>query len=338
MRRSNPLLPAEYIQNVLSNDIMQDFESSISNPDSHAFRISMRNWIKPLSPDSPFAFRDPTQADGFTQEAKRTYLHFHAKEGDVLSVSEMLTFGATPNMEDSSGKTPLHLVAHEMIMVKNPRITVLKADGSGITNKGRLYARLAWVLRILVEQHANVNIVIDDDSLLNLSCSWEDWDIITLLLKHGATPSPGSVYRFTSSTDQKRFSDLVKSFEGRSRPPRICPCWSGKTVRECHAKSSLPYPLKYMCVCGSTKSYEVCCYKRGKFVSEKWDQKTQRNLLTYDDIRPVPPNAVTAQHALAAELLKKGLIDAAFAHAMGKTEFVPMYVFFFCFCFAHYCI
>jgi hypothetical protein len=326
MPRSDPLLPADYIQNVLSHEMMQDFESSIFNSDSHDFRVSMRNWIKPLSPDSSFSVREQEYADGFTDEAKRTYLHFHAKEGDVLSVSEMITFGATPSVADNDGKTPLHLVAHEMAMVKSPRVTVLKADGSGITHKGRLYARLAWVLRILVEHHANVNIIIDDDSLLNLSCVWKDWDIITLLLKHGATPSPGSVYRFTSPSDQKRFSDLVKSFKTRSRPPRICPCWSGKIVRECHGKSSLPYPLKYMCVCGSLKKYKLCCHKRGKFVSEKWDHKTQRNLLTYDNVRPIPPNAVTAQHELAVELLKKGLIDAAFAYAMGKTEFVPMYV------------
>ncbi len=74
------------------------------------------------------------------------------------------------------------------------------------------------------------------------------------------------------------------------------------------------------------KTYERCCHKRGKFVSEKWDRASQRNLLTYDDIRPIPPTA-GAQHKFAAELLKKGVIDAAFAYAMGKTEFLPMCVY-----------
>src|SRR5258707_1299120 len=253
---SNPLLPAEYVQDVLSNSMMVDFQSSIYNADAHQFRIDMRNWIRPLSPNSPFYLQD--SADGFTKGANRTYLHFHAREGDVLSVSELITFGATPNMADRSGKTPLHLVGHEMLMVKNPRITVVKADGSGIISKKTQYARLAWVLRILVEQHADVNVMIGENSLLDLSCSWMDWDVISLLLKHGAIPSPGSASHFKLSTNQKQFSDLVKSFGGSPRPARICPCWSGKTVPECHGKSSLPYPLKYMCVCGSTKTYERC--------------------------------------------------------------------------------
>jgi hypothetical protein len=322
MRLSDPLLPAEYVQKVLSNDLMGDFQSSVFSSSAHELRVAVRNWIKPLSPDNYFGLQDSTA--GFTKEAKRTHLHYHAVEGDVLSVSELITFGATPGMADSDGTTPLHLVGHEMAMVKNPLVTVIKVDGSGLTNKRRLYARLAWVLRILVEQHANVNIMIGVDSLLNLACSWKDWDIISLLLKHGATPSPGSASRFTFSTDKKRFSDLVKSFGGRPRPARICPCWSGKTVLECHGKSSLPYPLKYMCVCGSTKTYERCCHKRGKFVSEKWDHASQRNLLTYDDVRPIPPSA---QHKYAAELLEKGVIDPAFAYAMGKTEFLPMCVY-----------
>ena len=302
---------------------MLDFESSVYNTDAHHFRIAMRNWIKPLSPNSPFALQD--SAEGFTKEAKRTYLHFHAKEGDVLSVSELITFGATPGMADTSGKTPLHLVGHEMLMVKNPRIVVVKADGSGLTNKKRQYARLAWVLRILVEQHADINIMIGNCSLLDLSCDWMDWDIITILLKHGAIPS-SSASLFKLSIHQNRFSDLVRSFGGSPRPARICPCWSGKSVSECHGKSSLPYPLKYMCVCGSMKTYERCCHKRGRFVSEKWDPVSQRNLLSYDDTRPIPP---VAQHELASDLLKEGIIDPAFAYAMGKTEFLPMCVYLF---------
>jgi hypothetical protein len=321
MPLSDPLLPSEYVQKVLSHDMMQDFKTSVFDSGAHEFRVQMRRWIKPGSPDSFFAFRD--SSEGFSTEARRTRLHFFAMDGDVLCTSELITCGATPDKADRHGITPLHLVGQEMIKVKNPLVTLSKADGSGMTDKKRLYMQLAWVARILVEQHANVNIVIQNDSLLNLVCTWKDWDLIALLLKHGATPSPRSASRFTTSTDKKRFLDLAKTYGSGARPARICPCWSGKTVPECHGKGALPYPLKYMCVCGSTKTYERCCHKRGKFVSEKWDPASQRNLLTYDDVHPIPP---IFQHTLAVTLLSRGLIDPAFGYAMGKTEFLPLYV------------
>ena len=297
---------------------MQDFTSDVFSKDAHEFRVGTRNWIKPLSPDSEVAFNNSVH--GFTKEAKRTYLHYYAREGDVLALSELIGLGATPNRIDNEGNTPLHLVFSEMMMVKNPLVTVVKADGSGLTDKKRLYSRLSWTARILIEHHADVNITVGSNSALDLSCKWKDWDLITLLLKHGAHSPPTSPPRFASSSDKKRFSELV-TLSG-PRPPRLCPCWSGKSVPDCHGKQGLSYPLDYMCVCGSTKVYRKCCYKRGKFVSEIWDDASQRNLLSYDSIVPLPPRM---QHKLAAWFLSKNLIDPAFGYAMSKAEFIPMY-------------
>jgi len=316
---SDPLLPAEYIQKVKSDDCMRDFESSVYDMAAHENRVGTRNWVKPRSPDVIIVFQNPTR--GFTDRAKRTYLHYYAREGDVLAVSELIVLGANPNKADTDGITPLHLVFLELSMVKNPLVAIVKADLSGLMDVKRLYARLSWVVHILVEQHANVNIKVGQNSILDLSCNWRDWDLITLLLKHGANPSPNSMPPFASTTDKKRFLDLVKA--SGPRPARVCPCLSGKTVPHCHGKEPIPYPLKYMCVCGSTKLYERCCYKRGKFVSEKWDDASQRVTLSYDNTNPLPTNI---QHKLAAELLSKGLIDPAFGYAMGIAEFLPMYL------------
>jgi hypothetical protein len=183
-----------------------------------------------------------------------------------------------------------------------------------------------------------------------------------LLLLHGATTSSSTLSRFRSTTDQKRFSDLLKSSGSRRpRPPRICPCWSGKIVSECHGRTGQPYPLEYMCVCGSGKIYQRCCHKRGKLVIEKWDNKSQRILHDYDRSQTIPAalrgryeevmafhgilnevrealgeeqttpdigDVVGLQRKMATTLLSKGLIDPAFAYATNRANFLPMFVHF----------
>ena len=341
---------------------MHGFKSSVYDCEVHKDRLAMRTWLKPMSPDCPVVFPEP--GTGFTREAQRTLLHHYAMEGDVLALSEMIGLGATVNLADSNLQTPLHLVFLEMGKVKYPGTAILsKARRAymGVVDKERLFYRLAWVARILIEQHAEVDIMVGSDSLIDLSCTWNDWDTIALLLKHGAAPLPTTISRFRSSSDKKRFSDLLKSYgSDHPRPPRICPCWSGNVVSDCHGKSGQPYPLEYMCVCGSAKTYQKCCHKRGKLVIEKWDNKSQRILHDYDRTQNVPEalrgqlndiltfqqnlkevmqtldplevekdiDNVELQKQLAADLLSKGLIDPAFAYAMDRASFVPMYVHF----------
>jgi hypothetical protein len=335
---------------------MRGFKSSIYDREVHEDRLAMRTWLKPHSPDSFLAFSQPDS--GFTMEAQRTSHHYYAMEGDVLALSELIGLGATADMADSHGLTPLYLAFGEMMKVKSPGVAIFnKARGAlmGPEDKRRLYLRLAWVARILIEQHASVNIKIDGDSLLDLSCNWKDWDTIALLLKHGATPSPKTISRFRSPADKKQFSDLVQSFRsGRPRPPRICPCWSNKVVSDCHGLNGQQYPFEYVCVCGSAKTYEKCCHKRGKLVIEKWDNKTQRILHDYDRTQSIQaavgqhagqdimafqellkdvheklgeelptPDVVKIQKQIATSLLSAGLIDPAFAYAMDRANFVP---------------
>jgi ankyrin repeat protein len=159
-------------------------------------------------------------------------------EGDVLALSELIGLGAIIDLADSNGHTSLHLATLEMVKVKSPGVLIFsKACGAYMraTDKERFFHQLAWVLHILIEQHANINIMAGGDTLIDLTCKWKDWDIVTLLLKHGATTSLITSSLFRSSADKKHFSNLLKlSGSGGTQLLQICPCWSGKVISDCH--------------------------------------------------------------------------------------------------------
>lgn len=344
------MLPQAFIKEIEALDSGSGYRSSIYGQEAHDRRLAMRQWLKPSSPDSPIGSSEP----GFTQQARRTWLHHCAMFGDVLALCELIGLGATSDKADSNGVTPLHMAYTEMKILKNPAYGVMKTDGS-IANKAykeQEFKRLARVARILIEQHANVNTIIDGTSLIDLSCTWKDWDTIALLLRHGAKPSASTSSCITHRADRKRFTDLVKSCGTfQTRPPRVCPCWSGESVPDCHGKEGKPYPDRYICVCGSGKVYRQCCPKRGRYVIEKWNHSSQRILHDYDSTtgNVVPeslrnqfgaasriletagmdstPDVVAAQRRIAEELLLKGEIDPAFAYGLNQSIFFPRYVF-----------
>lgn len=130
----------------------------------------------------------------------------------------------------------------------------------------------------LVEQYADVNIVVDGMTPLSYACQTRRWDLIKLLIQHGASDAPNTVpapiTHLSKPADRDRFSSLLQTSRQPVRPPRLCPCWSGKLLQDCHdAGKSLPYPHKYVCRCGSGKNYGKCCAKRGIILIEEWDAK-----------------------------------------------------------------
>jgi hypothetical protein len=143
-------------------------------------------------------------------------------------------------------------------------------------------ARLEYIACILIEQHADVNHAVNGISPLHLACRARNWNLIALLLEHGANPSPAPTTQYpamllSSSTDKTHFLALVKKFpSGRPRPGRMCPCFSGKTLSVCHAADARPYPPSLLCMCASGKSFEKCCARRKMIVSERWDEKSKR--------------------------------------------------------------
>lgn len=215
---------------------------------------------------------------------------------------------------------------------------------------------------MLVEQHSDVHKTINNLSVLQLAYNAQCWDLIVLLIKHGARPSPN--FHFSSSADENRISSLLKINRGSARPPRLCPCWSGKTIGDCHA-TLRPYPLKYICVCGSGKIYERCCHSKNAIVLEHWDPVRNRVKHDYEvqlndpyrqavermdatahmvhqmlaksggESASLPP-PLTAEDDIkrraeasrkALELLEPhGVLDAAFAYAWRKAGFCPQHV------------
>lgn len=158
-----------------------------------------------------------------------------------------------------------------MAITKDLRALMLLAGSKAEASEmEQLRGRLTSVARILIEQHADVNATVDGLSILELSCRWKDWETIALLLKHHAHVSPSTLLQFRSLTDQRKFTAMVQSASVESvRPPRLCPCWSGQFVPDCHGQKSIEYPLDYVCVCGTGKTYVNCCRMRGKIVKEK---------------------------------------------------------------------
>lgn len=355
MPLSSPLLPAKFMAEVQANDSMHGFVSSVFEQSAHEDRLKMRNWSHPLSPNRPVGILN---SKTFTMAAKRTMVHCYAVEGDVLALCELVGLGANPALADTYGTTPLHLVYMEMEKVKGPMCITGTSDGQPMSKEGkeRLFYRLAWTARILIEQHVDINITIRGSTLVDLSCGWKDWETVTVLLRHGSKPSSGASSRLRTPADKKHFSELVKAHGTTgSRPPRVCPCWSGLGVPECHGREPQAYPLEYVCVCGSGKQYKRCCHKLGRFVIEMWDEPTGRINHDYESARAAAADLREKFHAIprnthvfddtiekmgrdawvpdisglmkpmTAFFLSQGLMDPAFAYAMERAGFVPQY-------------
>lgn len=262
---------------------MHDFPSAVYNSDAHKFRLQIRNWLKPISPNLTLLTDDELYT-GFTMEAKRTTLHYSAIDGDVLRVAELIYAGATVDIQDSAGITPLYLSLNWINTLQLGPVLVNGAWGTA-----SMTARVSQVALLLIEQHADVNTSVENVPILHLACQAGHWELIMLLLQHGASPFPSPARLFRSQAEKRRFSDLVDSV-GRfsSRPARPCPCFGGKLLSECHEKELLPYPAEYMCVCGSGMIYKVCCdvAREESRVHEFWDPKLKRIMHQYTTVGP----------------------------------------------------
>ncbi|KAJ7222681.1 hypothetical protein C8J57DRAFT_1392071 [Mycena rebaudengoi] len=187
MPRSQPLLPTALVEKIKSDPMMVGFESAVFKQHAHEIRLEVRDqWGAPRAPDA-FLIRDDTI--GFTTDSLRTTLHIAAFQGDVLAVYELLYLGATPDVKDKSGITPICFALAQLAMATAPHAV----------------SRLTCVIRILVEQHAELNSTVLHPLETRQRC-------------------------FRTAVDRAKFSALLKSLPKGAfpRPPRMCPCWSGK--------------------------------------------------------------------------------------------------------------
>jgi hypothetical protein len=117
----------------------------------------------------------------------------------------------------------------------------------------------------------------------------------------------------------------------------------------------MPYPLNYMCVCGSGKTYQRCCSRSRNQtpVIEYWNEKSQRIIHEYDPIlkhpkchrdivrklvelnnnyqelrdllgvEPEPVDSIAVVKKYIEELAVLPGVDIAFAYALRRVNFVP---------------
>ncbi|KAJ7510300.1 hypothetical protein B0H11DRAFT_1183000 [Mycena galericulata] len=227
---------------------------------------------------------------------------------------------------DTSVATPLCLAVAQLALVTSPSVYGLRPDGTSMeaVELIRQASRLKSVIRILVEQHADVRRTMDGQPLIDLVCRSRAWDMITLFLEHGAAPPENLTALFPTASDRAKFTSIPVP-KSTGRPARPCPCWSGRIVDECHAKQAQPYPSRYMCVCGSGKAYEKCCLARGSHVLQKWDPTLQRIMSEYEPIPYVTQiNIHPGGGQEFGERLKAlGIVDPAFSYACTRSQFVP---------------
>lgn len=210
-------------------------------------------------------------------------------------------------------------------------------------------------MKCLIEQHADVNASFDNTTPLHEACLTCNWPLIELLLNHGARPTaptsgtPLPMKLLPSKSDQVRYLKIATSIPAdNKRPPRKCPCWSGKTLSRCHGDTSgsHSYPTEYPCICGSGKTYGACSCgpsRRNLKVVEMWDGK--RITTGYSRVVTLKPDAeseVTLGFGpdcqldpemawglvigSAAKLNEQGLIDPAVFFTLNKVGFLTRYV------------
>jgi Ankyrin repeat len=293
----------------------------------------MRNWNRPLCPDSVLVVPNELSTPGFTKEAGRTYLHLACFNGDVLLLCEYLRCGATADKTDSAGISPLYLALSQMAAFTFCVMQHSMTQQGIRHNDGTLWqevdfrhaiAQYAWLARILVEQHADVNREVDGISVLHLACRAANWETIALLLEHGANLKAPLTSYFTSLAERKRFSTLTHSnCRLGSRPARICPCWSGKTISDCHGKAPQPYPLHFICVCGSSKTYDRCCSRKTPVV-EEWSKDSQRIIHGFDTVsdKKMPESMRQLQQTLRDEMERLAELRALMGAEDGSTTTV----------------
>jgi len=360
------LVPQELLQRLQPQLHMIDNCPSIAlEPEFHGERLQLLDPNSSLSADNFLISPTGGHPD---LEIPHTYLQTACLIGDPLLLCEMIRIGATIDMKDPKGITGLYMALESLCTSK----MALQVSGM-IPLLTEMRRRLVYVTRVLIEQHADVNHTVNGMTPLHLACKAGQWDLITLLLKHGANPSPRSTTQplpamLLPSSDRSRFSKLVKEFPlGRSRPERMCPCFSERPLAACHAAGDLPYPPSLLCVCVSGKSYEKCCGRRKILVTERWDDASQRIIASSirevhipnisdhqqdrlntniermkeaEEVRKVlgrpemsaselEKSAIRHQREMADDLLANGLMDPAFAYGLKQLDFSPRSVFLF---------
>ncbi|KAJ7775207.1 hypothetical protein B0H16DRAFT_1408516 [Mycena metata] len=225
---------------------------------------------------------------GGSLHPKYTLMHVAIDGADHLLAYEIVRHGFPVDTRNGKGQTPL-LQALERLwdihtLLKSLSNRALPKEVQGY-KKGIQHqqSRIRCITVVLVEQYADVNATVKWQgrlvSSLHFACAIEDWELVAMLLNYGAqakpTPACADAKESLATVAAKhRFIGLTAKAKGSTRPPRLCPCFSGESVSECHGTDQgLPLPGHFVCSCGSAKEYWKCCNRRNISLGEKWNEE-----------------------------------------------------------------
>ncbi|KAJ7485448.1 hypothetical protein FB451DRAFT_1229859 [Mycena latifolia] len=198
-----------------------------------------------------------------------SYLHLAALHGDLPLAYEARKLGTSVGVRPKPDRFSALYVGFQALR----RFTRPVADEAVV-------AKIRRVCHFLISQWSNPNETNGGVSLLQMALQTDSWDLFRALLLHGAELSPSLVQFLDNESDKARFLSLISEFKNSTagRPPRPCPCASEMLLKDCHAVSEgKPYPMEYICPCGSKKIYAKCCSKQtGMGWIEQWNGKGDR--------------------------------------------------------------
>ncbi|KAF5364887.1 hypothetical protein D9758_008106 [Tetrapyrgos nigripes] len=193
-----------------------------------------------ISPTDPNIWRN---LDSFGQGAGKTLLHGAIRQGEVPSAHEFIRMGIHLDVRDSDGVTPL-FYAMELISRLHKALEIVSQPNPSKRHRiqptpdmhpdyiKKKMDQAAAIAKLLIEQHADVNASAFGCTLLCLAADSHQWDLLKLLLLHGARRPGPQDHQPHSTSGRIRLSSLMKEIKpANPRPARPCPCWSGKLLR-----------------------------------------------------------------------------------------------------------
>ncbi|KII86014.1 hypothetical protein PLICRDRAFT_700785 [Plicaturopsis crispa FD-325 SS-3] len=290
---SKPFLPAAFLKNLRADPMMTGYTSLSFTPEGHSRRTGLIGSAQGATRFAVVIAPDPQDSKAAAPliDAGFTQLHIVAADGDPVWACELIRLGCPVDAKSDRGKTPLRaaldgiFLHHYLGQRRSPTERTAEAE------------RCLFIARTLIEQHADVNIVVDGRSPLLDACILTRHgygDLVILLLQHGADASqlPASIPLslkhfvtgpvFSTAAARSGFITTAKGFLKLNRPARQCPCFSGQTLADCHANVAMVihFAPNFLCICGSGKTYRRCCARRLIGLQEKWSEKQQRILVT----------------------------------------------------------
>ncbi|TDL24233.1 hypothetical protein BD410DRAFT_827242 [Rickenella mellea] len=317
---SPPQLSRKLLRELLENPIMDGMHLSFSNDEFDEARHNMA--IRACLIDQLFSISNSDNQESF--------LHIASRQGDIPLAYEMIRLGASIDAKDTQGQTAL-FHALQMFSALTVQMEERPPHSKSENENPHLHpnraARIKIVARLLIEQHADVNIALDRLTCLRMLFRprSKDWELIELLIAHGARDDPVGRIAFKFSKAEQRHLDALFRAKQKLRPRRPCPCFSGKLVTDCHGKKMKPLPLHFLCPCQSGSIYKNCCKKRRLRWLEGWNKERGSIELWREDMQvelPLPQHTMD----IISKIMNNS--DGAYSHAkvLARATDMPLAV------------